>query len=281
MRRILLPFGMFTLLSLAVLLAWGRAADPPAKATTKPPEPAKSQEKPGESLVAKLYRRVDFAGYDDPKMTLSEILEDLSKKYGLPFIFNETSFRYENVMDVPKTPITAENQFPPMKNVRVDTILRQILARIPVPSGATFLMRRDRIEITTGIFFQGEVWFDNPEGPHLPVVQVLADKQPFEEFLQSLREQVSYNILLDLRAGEKAKKAITAELYNVPLDTALRLLAGMVDLQPVRVDNVLYITTPETAEAMEKAKPKKVPNNSSSSTIFSGPSGTLIRVPNE
>jgi hypothetical protein len=269
---------MLTVFSLAVLLAWSRAADPPAKAAAKPAEPAK----PGESSFAKLFRRVDFPGYDDPKMTLGEALDDLTNKYGLSSLLNEKSFHYENVMDVAKTPITAENVLPPMKNVRVDTILRQLLARIPVPSGATFLVRRDRVEITTGIFFQGEVWFDNPEGPHLPVVQVLADKQPFEELLKSLREQVSYNILLDMRVGDKAKKPITAELYNVPLDTALRLLAGMVELQPVRVDNVLFITDPGTAEEMEKAKPKKPPqNNVSYSWIISGPSGTLIRVPNE
>ena len=281
MRHLIVSLGLLTLLSLAVLLSWSRAADPPTKATEKTAEPAKSPAKPDNSVIAKLFRRVDFAGYDDPKLTLSEVLEDITKNYGLSFLVNEKSFRYENVADVAKTPVTAENALPPMKNVQVDRILRQVLARIPVPSGATFLVRRDHIEITTGIFFQGEVWFDDPEGPHLPVVQVLADKQPFEEFLHSVREQVSYNILLDTRAAEKAKKPITAELYNVPLDTVLRLLAGMVDLRPVRVDNVLFVTDPGTAEAMEKAKPKKALSNAATTTILSGPSGTLIRVPNE
>jgi len=62
-------------------------------------------------------------------------------------------------------------------------------------------------------------------------------------------------VLLDTRAAEKARTPITAELYNVPLDTAVRLLAGMVDLQPVRVDNVLFVTSPQTAEALESVAP--------------------------
>ncbi len=228
-------------------------------------------------------RRVDFPVYDDPKATLIDALDGLTKKYGLTFLINEKAFKFENIMDVAKTPIIDPNPIPEMKNVRADTVLHEILGRIPVPSGATFLVRRDVIEITTGIFLQGEVWLDDPAGPHLsPVVQVVVEKQPFDELLKSLAEQGHYNILLDTRAGDKARTPITAELYNVPLDTAVRLLAGMVDLHPVRVDNVLFVTSPQTAEAMEKAKPKKPPQlNANYSWMISGPSGTMIRVPNE
>src|SRR6185437_4169267 len=264
------------LLLASVLLTWTRAADPPTKAPPKP------QVKSRESMPARLTRHVDFTGYDDPKMSLDEALENLTKKYDVPFLLNEKAFKYENIAEVGKTEIASPTPIPAMKNARLDTILRKILGRIPAPSGAVFLVRRDAIEITTGTFLQGEVWFDDPEGPHLPIVQVVVEKQPFDELLKSLAEQGQHNILLDTRAGEKARTPITAELYNVPLDTAVRLLASMVDLQPVRADNVLFVTSPQTAEAMEKAKPKKPPQlNANYSWMISGPSGTLIRVPNE
>src|SRR5205814_7400795 len=35
-------------------------------------------------------------------------------------------------------------------------VLRKVLARIPVPSGATYIIRRDIIEITTGAFARAE-----------------------------------------------------------------------------------------------------------------------------
>ena len=45
-----------------------------------------------------------------------------------------------------------------------------------------------------------------------------------------------------IRIGES-----TATLTNVPIDTAVRLLADMAGLQVIQVDNVLYVTTPENA----------------------------------
>jgi hypothetical protein len=275
MHRIIASLSVFALLA---LLTGSWAADTKDKT---PPKSAKPQAEVHESLYAKLFRRVDFAGYEDPRMTFTDALDDLTKKYGVPFLLNEKAFKYENVQDIGKTPITEATPIPAMKNARIDTVLRQILSRIPVPSGATFLVRRDAVEITTGTFFQGEVWENPQDGSRLPVVQVLADKQPFDELIKALAEQAHFNILLDGRAGEKVKTAVSAELYNVPLDTALRLLASMVDLQPVRMDNVLYITSAATAEAMEKAKPKKPQDNAAYSWIISGPSGTLIRVPND
>jgi hypothetical protein len=41
-------------------------------------------------------------------------------------------------------------------------------------------------------------------------------------------------------------------LTNVPLDTAVQLLADMAELKVVHRDNVLYVTTPEHAAKLEK-----------------------------
>jgi hypothetical protein len=254
---------------------------PKEKTPTKQAEPVKPQAKARDSLVSKLARRVDFTGYKDHKTRLKDALDDLTKKYGVPFVLNEIGFKFENVMDVDNTRVADPNPVPPMKNARIDTILREILGRVPVHSGVTFMVRPDAIEITTGQFHDGEIFADAPEVPHSPVVQVEADKQPLDELLKSLTQQIAFNVLLDPRVGDKAKTPISAELYNVPLDTALLVLAATADLRVVRLDNVVFVTTPETAAALEKAKPKKPQSNVNYTWITSGPYGTLIRVPND
>ena len=49
---------------------------------------------------------------------------------------------------------------------------------------------------------------------------------------------------------------VTARLANVPVDTALRVLADMAGLKVVRMENVFYITSAENAEKLEKEKKK-------------------------
>jgi tetratricopeptide (TPR) repeat protein len=102
-----------------------------------------------------LNRTVKFQGFDDPKSTLVEALDQLSKRYDLAFDVNEKAFKFEMVPDVTKTEIAQPNPIPEM-NATLGTVLRKILARIPVPSGATFLIRKDVIEITTGQFAAAE-----------------------------------------------------------------------------------------------------------------------------
>jgi type II secretory pathway component HofQ len=137
-----------------------------------------------------------------------------------------------------------------MKNVRLDTVLRKLLARLPVESGAVWTLREDRIEITTHQAQVAEIWGEY-NGPFLPLVWATFDKVPLEDALKELAEQTDFTIVLDNRAGEKGRTPVTARLRNTPLDTALRLLADMADLRPVHTDNVLYVTTKENAAAME------------------------------
>jgi hypothetical protein len=109
----------------------------------------------GIELQKLLSQPVKFPGLDDPKTTLSEALEALAKRYNLSFDINEKAFKFENVMDVAKTEIATPNPIPEM-HTTLSTVLRKVLARIPVPSGATYIIRRDVIEVTTGTFAGAE-----------------------------------------------------------------------------------------------------------------------------
>ncbi len=230
------------------------AAEAPKPPTPPPASPATSTE----GLPAPLSQYLhSFAGFDDPKTTLAEALDQLAKLFNVAFDVNEKAFKYENVMDVLKTEIASPNPIPPMKKVRLDTLLRKVLSRIPVASGATYLLRPDHVEITTGEFQRREVWGTADDGPFLPIVHAVLDRRPLDEALKELADQSGYNVVLDTATAEKGKTPMTVKMYNVPLDTAVRLLASMAGLRLVQLDNVLFITTREGAEALEKDRPRK------------------------
>jgi tetratricopeptide (TPR) repeat protein len=102
-----------------------------------------------------LGRTQRFEGFDDPKTTLQEALDQLANRYNVQFDVNEKAFKFEQVDDVLKKEIATPTPIPPM-NASLGTILRRILGRITINSGATFIIRRDTIEITTGLFSTAE-----------------------------------------------------------------------------------------------------------------------------
>ncbi len=233
-RRFLLATAAVAGLAL-LAIAWAAPA-PPAQ----------------EPLPAKFSKRVKFEGIDDPKATLSNALDQLARQFDLTFDVNEKAFKFEQVMDVLKTEVANPSPIPPMKNVRLDTVLRKVLSRVPVPSGATYLLRGDHVEITTNTFVVPEIWGNVPNSvPRLPLVWATLDKMPLEDALRDLAEQADFNVMLDHRAAEKGKTPVTARLRNTPLDTAVRLLADQADLRSVHLDNVLYVTTRDNAAVLD------------------------------
>jgi len=176
-----------------------------------------------------------------------------------------------NAGDIASTPV-AEKPIPKMTHVRLSTVLKKILERVPSMSGATYVLRRDGIEITTEAAKTAE--FRNPadHAPSIPegvdpltipptplhLVQAEFDKRPLDEALKELADATDCTVVLDVREKEKAK-TVTATLINVPLDTAVELLANMAGLQVVSRDRVLYVTTKENADAMAKELRRRVP----------------------
>jgi hypothetical protein len=213
------------------------------------------------TLPQKLTQRVKFNGIDDPRATLKDVLDQLSNLGDVTFDVNEKAFQMDNLQDVFKAEVAAPNPLPAMKNVRFSTILRKLLSRVPTESGATYLLREDHIEITTGAFQADEIW-GQYTGPHLPLVNATLDKSTLEDAVKELSEQTEFNIVLDNRASEKAKTAVSARLRNAPLDSALRLLTNMADLRSVHLDNMLYVTTRENAAALEaRLHKEQIPAN--------------------
>lgn len=189
-------------------------------------------------IVTKLASKVKFDGFEDPQLTLEGALEYLADRYDLSFDINEAAFDAEDLKAVLQTKI-AETPLPKMATASLDRLLRKVLSRVK-SSGTTYVIRGDIIEITTVQALRKEILRDS-DRPLLPLVNVRFDQCPLREALEELARQAGVSVLLDGDAGAAA--VITANLINLPLDTAVQMLANMANLRTVQRDNALYLTT--------------------------------------
>jgi hypothetical protein len=218
-----------------------------APARADEPAPPRSLE-----LRNQLAASVSFGGFDDPKTTLAEALDQLAKRYNLTFDVNEKAFRADDLEDALKVMIAENNPIPPLPNATLATVLRKILSRVPAKSGAVYVIRRDHIEITTEAALRQEFYADRPRGPFPPLVCASFERTPLAVALRELAQDSGRNVLLDVRVEKEGKTPITVDLENVPLDTAVRLLANMAGLRSVVIDGVLYVTSIDNARVLEQ-----------------------------
>jgi hypothetical protein len=242
-----------------------RAAAPPAAAQA-PAAPKKEKRiRLGDTrLRDALKKTIDFKGNDDPKLTLIEFLNFLSERHDVSFDVNEKAFNAEGYNDVLKTEITANNTpLPPMSKTTLRKVLMKALARLSPKSGATFLIRKDAIEITTEAAVREELDLPAPKNdeekapPLPPLVWEEFTDEPLEDALREIAHVMDATILIDPRASTKAATKIDATLRNVPLDTSLTLLCDMAGLAVVKRHNAYYVTTPENAERLRSSKKEK------------------------
>lgn len=209
----------------------------------------------------KLLQPVNYLGLQDENATLSDALEQLSHTYEITFIINKRAFD-EEVGEVGKANI-ASPPIPAMKT-GLGTLLRVILGRIDLKNAnteAVFLVRRDHIEITSSTFVRRELGYPNEtpfnnERPVPPLIWDAFDAARLAEILPRLAEASGYNVVADPKAGEKLQTKLTLQLSNVPIETAVRLLANMAGLSLVRLDNVFYVTTAENAKQLREEQAK-------------------------
>jgi hypothetical protein len=235
------------------------AVNPPAAHEDAKPAPAAKPVKPnrGRELHDALDKAIDYEGNADQKASLGEILDEFATQYNLTFDVNERAFAAEGMAeaDILRVPV-ALRPLPKMTGIRLSTVLKKILSRLPTESGATFVVRPDHIEITTEAALRQEL--DLPyRVQRLPLVTASFDKQPLEDALKELITTTGFNIVLDSGKSEKNKATVTANLHNVPVDTAVRILAEMADMRAVLLDNVLFVTSRETAVRLQKEEDKR------------------------
>src|SRR5262249_20641817 len=116
---------------------------------------------------------------------------------------------------------------------------------------STYLVRNGVLEITTGRRAAPE---------YLLRQKVLATftRQPLQDALDDLADAAAVSVIVDGRVGDKAQKPVTATWKkDVNVETAVQLLADMVDLKAARVGGNLYVTTPAHARELEAAEKQK------------------------
>jgi hypothetical protein len=117
---------------------------------------------------------------------------------------------------------------------------------------ATFLIRQGRVEITT------------KKAAALPSLlkQTFAasfDRQPLEMVLDDISDLTGVSVVIDGRAKEKMRTAITARFRNdVPLLEALQMVTESAELKLVEISGssgsprALFVTTPEHAQVLRR-----------------------------
>lgn len=211
--------------------------------------PLQAGESPrGRELRQSLGQTIQFNGIDDAKATLRDALDLISKRYNLTFDINEEAFKRAEIAEVGKVEI-----FPtpmPAMQAKMEDVLRKILSRLSPK--AAFFIRGDAIEITTTEAIRKEFFADRPQtpGPLPPLVSGLFEKVTLETALKELNHYD--NVVLDARADKEGQATVSADLANVPLDTAVRMFADMAGLKVVKLGNALYVTSKENAKALQQ-----------------------------
>jgi hypothetical protein len=222
------------------LVAAPTAAEPEAPKAPADPGPA-------EKVRDKLDQTVDsFKPVE--QWTLKDALEWLADRYDLKFSVDVRAFETEKIADVRQSMIAAKDQWE-LKNAKLKEVVRTLLKHLPATtSGATYVIIDDTVVVTTAARAPYH-WMRQP-------VSVDSEKEELSSVLRKLSRQTGVNLVFDVRAAKDPQTPVTMQVHDVPLETAVSLLSEMAGLKPVRVGNVLFITTKANAQEV-RADPER------------------------
>jgi hypothetical protein len=217
-------------LTLCRLFAAAVFAAAPAVATAAP-APAAPANKAASPMDAARKALDEVGDMNYQGKTLNEVLEDLKGKAKVNVIIDPMVFQFG--FD-PNQPAVTVN----LKQVKLKDGLRQALAPFNLKCGLT----KDGLYISTE---------DGLTTKQLRQrVSVDCDGTPFATAVKQLAADTGANVVIDPRLKDKANAAVTLKLEDVPLESAIRLMAEVADLGAVRMSNVLFVTTADRAEKL-------------------------------
>jgi hypothetical protein len=221
-----------------VVLAWA-VAPSPLPAAPAAPEKAVS---PIDKLHTALDKTITLKIERQPLSVAVDMLREKSK---INFVLDSLTIQQMLgfTPDQPPSPVEAN-----LKDVKVRTALRTILS----PYSLSFACIGDTVVITTEDMAMLRQMRQR--------VNLDLSKVEFAAALKSLSRDTATNLILDTRVEKEAKAPVSIQLEDVPLETAVRLLAEMAGLKPVRVGNVLFVTKKETANEMRADPDLQQPN---------------------
>lgn len=169
------------------------------------------------------------------KQPLSAAIDALREKSKINIVLDSLTIQQQLgfTPDQPPTPVDVD-----FKDVPVRSVLREVLD----PYGLTFIVIGDAVIVTTDEMAMMRQLRQR--------VNVDMDKVELATALRRMARDAGVNVILDSRIEKDALAKVSLQLEDVPLDTAVRLLAEMANLKPVRVGNVLFVTSKENANEM-------------------------------
>jgi type II secretory pathway component GspD/PulD (secretin) len=204
--------------------------------TAAPAVPEKPKTSPAEKLRHDLDQNISIEFEQQP---IDKALEQLHEQTKLNFVLDRFSlqqmgFQPENM------PVSAK-----LKDVKVKSALRSILTQYQLG----YAILGDTVYVST-----------EPMAMYKQLQQRVTldcDKEELAVAMKKLARETATNVVVDPRAAKEAKMEVSLQMEDVPLETAVRLLSEMAGLKPVRVGNVLFVTTKANAQEM-RADPELV-----------------------
>jgi hypothetical protein len=219
--------------ALVGLLSYG----PLLLAQEEGPSTSKSCEVTAAQIRASLNKKTSL---DFESASLGEAVAHLRSKTRIPFTLDTPLLNNLGLNDVGNNNLQAPTFRLKGTNVPVRLALRKMLE----PYNLGFAIVGDSVFIST-----------EEQAAYRQFTQrVNVDVQgiPLAKVLQQLADETGVNVLIDQRVEKQAERVVTAQIDDVPVDSAVRLVTEVVNLKAMQVDNVLLITTPEHASKIRQ-----------------------------
>jgi hypothetical protein len=216
-------------------------------ALAAPASPAAADKDTSLSPAEKLRKELDATitlKFD--KQTLGAAVELLRQKTKVGIVLDSVTIQQQLGYLPEQSPNTVDID---VKDAKVRTILRSIVT----PFGLSYAPIGDVVVITTEDMAMMRQMRQR--------ISVDMDKVEFTSAMKQISRDTSVNLILDSRVEKQAETKVTLQLEDVPLETAVRLLAEMAGLKPVRVGNVLFVTSKDNAKEMQQDPDIAQPGN--------------------
>jgi hypothetical protein len=176
---------------------------------------------------------------------LKDALGYLSDRYNLTIIVDEMAFRTDaDVADIQGALVKLDK----VNGIKLRTVLRLLLEQVE----AGILEQDGAIRVLPKKRLTPKILLREP-------ISASYQKVPLAQALEELSDLTGVSVVIDSHVADQASKSlVTAKLNDVPLETAVRVLADSADLKPVALDNLIYVTSLAHAPHLEeeKSRPK-------------------------
>jgi type II secretory pathway component GspD/PulD (secretin) len=243
-----MPSAIVLVLGLVLTPTIGRAAPAPGEITSRSVGPV-------EKIRKELDRTINL---DLDQQPLALAINQLHEQTRINFVIDRFTLAQNNV-DPDQATVNLK-----LKDIKVRSALRSLLTPYNLNYailGDTVLISSDEVAMLRQLRQR---------------VDIDLEKVELAKALKQLARQTGTNLVVDSRVGKDAQAQLSLQMEDVPLETAVRLMAEMVNLKPVRVGNTLFVTSKAYAGELRNdpdLQPGAQPGNPAGDRILVAPMG--------